>query len=49
MLHKILNVEGVEVLKKDEQKKVKGGVALCGFSICVHWDILVFKPNCVCE
>ncbi|WP_299442661.1 hypothetical protein [uncultured Aquimarina sp.] len=56
MLHKILNVKGVEILKKENQKKITGGFYInprgggqCSLSICAIWDTLIFKPNCNCD
>ncbi|WP_298542921.1 hypothetical protein [uncultured Aquimarina sp.] len=56
MLHKILNLEGAKIIKKEAQQKVKGGSYIdprgggqCSLSICAIWDTLIFKPNCNCD
>jgi len=49
MLIKILNVEGVETLSKEKQKKVRGGRPRCSSWICSHQEYLVLQPACECD
>ncbi|SEM01120.1 hypothetical protein SAMN04487910_3905 [Aquimarina amphilecti] len=48
MLHKILSLKGVEILKKEQQKTLKGGYQ-CDYWTCLHWDQLILAPACDCD
>ncbi|MGY3792527.1 hypothetical protein [Aquimarina sp. 433] len=49
MLHKILDVKGVEVLSKNTQKQVKGGEPACPAWVCDSLDAWPLQPACYCE
>ena len=51
MLHKILNLDGVQKLSKIHQKEIQGGNEVCYDGIYDNCDYLVYCPatnSCVC-
>ncbi|WP_158596918.1 hypothetical protein [Aquimarina sp. BL5] len=49
MLHKILNLEGIEILKKEKQKTIKGGEPPCPVWVCNSLETWPLQPACYCD